>query len=162
MVDPNLHQSFQDFPRLGTRFVDPENGLLAAAWYRLLITLWRRTGNAFPITQQAIILQRDSTSGEIQVVETTTGTVLGILNFSGATGGPPQNVAIGTSPSTVAMPKSGMLIASTGQSEISRDAGATFYVVSLTGGPIPVIMDDIIRMTWFSTTKPILTLFPTL
>lgn len=64
------------------------------------------------------------------------------------------------SPFTYAPALSGTMIVSSGKVELSRDAGATYYIVSLTGGEVPVLFGDQIRVTWFSAIVPGVVFFP--
>lgn len=153
MVDPTLHQSFQGLPRLSAPFVD-ENGLLAKAWYRFVISCWRALGQAYVAPEASVVLQITET-GTVNVIRASTGAILGQLNFSAAPGGAAEVQVVGASPFVFTATNGGTLLISSGQTELSRDGGGTFYVVSLVGNALPMLKNDVARVSWFGNAPSI-------
>jgi hypothetical protein len=79
-----------------------------------------------------------------------------------STGGPPQVLAPVVSP-FIFMPVNavGTLIVYGGQVEISR-AGGAYILIGQTGGTIPMLVSDAIRVTWFGPSPPNVVFLPTL
>ena len=148
----------QPFPRLNYEFVD-EQRKLAIPWYKLLITLWQRSGGSFIPTSGSVILQ--NTLGGIQAVDATSGTILGYVNLTAAVGGPAQPQVLGASPFTFVAVGPGTVVVYGGEVEVSRNAGVTWYSVTLNGGSVPLLLGDRIRVTWFDPANPpVVTFFP--
>jgi hypothetical protein len=149
------HQAFQPFLKLDSPIID-DRGLASLPHYRLLLTLWQRSGAASsPITGAAYL--RVEPNGTISVVSVTTGQVLGTLTLSGP-GLPEQALSPTTSPFTYKATGSGFIVANEGRLEIQR-SGA-WYVVSPAGGSVTLRQNDSIRVTWFSSTVPQVVWFP--
>jgi hypothetical protein len=70
-VGPTQHQAYQNFPKLDTPFIEP-NGQVNIIWYRLLITLWMKSGGSFTQQQLSQSLQSNG-SGETVIIDNTTG-----------------------------------------------------------------------------------------
>jgi len=147
--------SQQPFPRLGTAFVD-EQRMLAKPWYRLLITLWQRTGANLPIGGTVIL---NNTPGGIQALDAGTGALLGYVPLTAAVGGPPVVLAPAVSPFGYQATAPGTLVVTGAQVELRR--GAIYYIVSPAGGAIPMLINDIVRLTWYNPAQlPTATFFP--
>jgi hypothetical protein len=134
----------QPFPDLGAEFVD-ENRFLARPWYRLLISLWKRTGGGFLNSSNSVYIgQAPVGSGApLAAYDSNTGKLIGMLFLN-----------LISNPFTFTAGGDGTLIVFGGKTEISRDLGATFYPTSLVGGAIPVLIKDKIRITWFGAVAP--------
>jgi len=146
----------QPFPRLGTEFVD-ENRRLGKPWYRLLITLWQRTGANLPITGSVIL---NNTVSGIQALDASTGALLGYVNLTAAVGGSPVALAPAVTGFTYTPTAPGTLVVTGAQVEIKRGASA-FFVVTPNGGPVPMLIGDTARLTWYNVAQiPTATYFP--
>lgn len=75
-------------------------------------------------------------------------------------GGTPSASAPSTSPFLFVPSIAGTLQINQGEVEVSRNGGVTYYTVSLTGGSIPLLFGDQVRISWFSTTIPTAEFFP--
>lgn len=140
--------------------VDPETGLLAVPWYRLLIGLWQRLGgntNAFP---SAVYGQQVGQTVNLFNAQTGEPIGPGPISFGVLSPLPEAAQVVGTSPTTLTMTEPGMLVISGGsQTEVRRPPGA-FVVASLTGGALWLLAGDQVRLTWFAGPAPTATLFP--
>ena len=148
----------QPFPRLGTEFVSKDLRI-GIPWYRLLITLWQRTGGSLVPTTGTVVL--NNTVGGIQAVDALTGTVLGYVFLGSASGGPAVPLAVGASPFVYQALGPGTIVVTGGQVEVSRNGGGTWYLVTLNGGAVPMVTNDKVRVTWYDNTNPpVATFFP--
>lgn len=68
--------------------------------------------------------------------------------------------APGVSPFTFVAPSAGTLVVSSGQVQVSRNNGGTYYVASLTGGPVALLASDQVIVTWYSAVAPTVTWLP--
>jgi hypothetical protein len=145
----------QPFPDLGAEFVD-ENRFLARPWYRLLISLWKRTGGGFLNSSNSVYIgQAPVGSGApLAAYDSNTGKLIGMLYLKNVAGAPAIVLNLISNPFTFTAGGDGTLIVFGGKTEISRDLGATFYPTSLVGGAIPVLIKDKIRITWFGAVAP--------
>lgn len=148
----------QGFPQLSTPFVDT-NRLLALPWYQLMIELWQKQGGGTSTASATIILQYNGVN--VGMYDAVTGAFLGNVSISNPVGGAAVNVVPGASPFTYTAPQAGTLIVAAAQIEISRDSGANWFIASVTGGTVPVLFDDQVRMTWYGPNIPVITFLPT-
>ena len=147
----------QAFPYLDTPFVD-EHQRITIPWYRFLIALWKATGGSIPITS-SVYLQQVGT--QIVAYNTSTNAPIGVLVTSGTPGGPDSAIAVGASPFVYSPPGSGTVVVYSGQVELTRDAGANWALIGLSGGAVPVLKDDEIRITYTDAgNKPVARWFP--
>lgn len=151
------HQAYQPFPRLGTPFINSD-GTLAFPWYRLLISMWNKLGQSTSQVANAVYLQL-SGANTLTAYEAATGKEIAIVSTSSAVGGPAQVIVAGASPFNYKAQVNGTLVVFGARVDLSRDA-ATFYPVSLVGGPIPLLLGDIAQLTWFSAVAPTVTWLP--
>lgn len=161
MSNPSVHQQSQAFPRLNSPFLN-EDLTLAQPWYRLLITLWQRGGNARLPGNRAAYLSQSGVNGgpPILVYDALTNVLLGELSLGNKAGGAPQPQVLAGSPFIFVAGKDGFLDVFAGAVDISRDAGVTWYQLSLQGGAFPVKLSDRVRVTWYGAAAPIVTFFP--
>lgn len=158
--DPTVHQSFIAFPKLYTPVVNPD-GTLAAAWQRLLIGLFNRQGGSAPSNPLAVYLQQTPGGGlPIGAYSSFDNSFLGFLTTTNPTPGPAQVQTLGSSPFIFTAGGPGTLIVASGRTEISRDGGTTYYLVSFQGGAVPVLDLDKVRVSWTGT-APVIVLLPT-
>ena len=121
---------------------------ISIPWYRLLITLWNRTGGA---------------------------TSAGFLSPT-TPGGSGQPQTLGASPFGFTATSGGQLLVSRkytvgangvrtreagGETvEFSRDGGATFYFAATAPALLPISYQDQIRISWFTPGPPTVIFFP--
>ena len=84
---------------------------------------------------------------------------MGKLALLGQAGQPAVSQVLTVSPFVFKSTVSGTLVVESGQVELSRNSGANWFVCSLTGGAIPVLNADWVRVTWYNS-APLVTLFP--
>lgn len=161
------HQAYQDMPRLDLPVVNPD-GTITEAWYRLILTLWLKTGSQTAVLGDAASLQNSivismktlAAGVPLKAWSPLTGEEIGIVVIANVGGGPAIPVSTGGgSPLTYTATVDGSFLAESGKVELSRDAGATWYTVSQVGGTIPMLKDDKLRLTWYST-APTCVYFP--
>jgi len=145
----------QPMPRLDTPLVREGSRAVDIPWHQFLISLWQRTGGEFIPVGDQLALQL--TGAQVEVIDTTTGAVLGIALTSLSVGGAAVPVAIGASPQVYIATVAGLLVA-TAQLELSRDGGTTWYLVNTTGGALPLLAGDRARVTFGA--PPVITFFP--
>jgi hypothetical protein len=155
------------FPQITSPFVDPETFHITRPWYQFLRGLWIKSGQAVGsiitgflspnLVIPIITIQgKDfaAVSGVYQVNETVQVT-------TPVEGAAPVVVAPGAvSPFTYKATFQGTLIVFGAQIEYSRNQGVTWYLASLTGGPLPVLANDWVRITWFGAAAPPVTFLP--
>lgn len=160
MADPRIR--FQPFPKLDARLTN-EDGTISLAWYRLLISLWNRTGSNKIIDPRAVVLQLDP-DGIVELIDSTTGEVLGtVVTTAAFAGGPARRQVVGASPFVFVADGPGTVVVFAAQAELSRDGGATWFKVTLQGGAVPVLIGDRVRVTWYGAgadNLPEVTFFP--
>lgn len=145
------------FPQLGTEFVD-QNREITIPWYRLLIQLWRLAGGSqIPIAQAVFFLL--IAPGEIEAVSVDSGPV-GLLQLQNQPGETAVPQALGSSPTVFSTAVTGMLSVFAGRSDLSRDAGANYYPISLTGAAIPMLKGDQVKISWVGANKPTVVWWP--
>lgn len=139
----------QGFPRLDTPLVNAD-GSISIPWYRLLVQLYRQGGGSAPINQ-SVVLQL--VGGDINAYDTE-GNFIATLQTADSPGGAAQVLSPVVSPFYYTASVSGTLLAFGCRLELSRDSGANWQVVSLTGGALPMLTEDEARMSWFSAVAP--------
>lgn len=152
------HQTFQPFPRLGTPLAN-EDGTVSIPWYRFLISLWNKLGQGTSQAANAVYLALTG-ANTITAYESATGNEIAVLATSSAVGGPAVPVPVGASPFTYTALVSGTLVVFGARVDLSRDNGVTFYPASLVGGPIPLVLHDVAKLSWFSAAAPTVTWLP--
>ena len=128
-----MSQNFQAMPKLDARIANVD-GTITIPWYRLLITLWNKTGGAN--------------------VPTT-----GVGLFSSSIGGTEILQVLAASPFTFVAPVVGFLTAAGGKIELSRSG--PWREVSITGGSFWLQAGDSARVTWFGDAPPEVIWWPT-
>lgn len=141
------------FPQIDTPFVEA-GGTVTYPWYRFLVNLWQRTGAGMALPPNAVILLDSNGTPPVQAFDAITGELIGTVPLSGSAGGPAQPQTLAASPFVFTAGEAGTLTVFGGQIELSRDHGLTYYLVSLTGGPVPLLKGDKVQVTWFSTQPP--------
>jgi hypothetical protein len=147
----------QGFPYLGTPLVD-SNGNVSIPWYRFFVSLWRNTGGSNVPGGSAVYFV-ENIAGGVDVYDTATASYIGTLVLSGRPGQPAVPQAPGASPFEYTALIQGTMVVTGAQVELSRD-GATWYLVTLTGGAVPLKTGDSIRVTWYGDEIPKVTWFP--
>jgi hypothetical protein len=161
MTSPTAHQAFQPIPRLNEPLVDPPTGILTPPWYRLLITLWNRTGcnsGSNVDTQSAVYFSWDGAL--LTFYSVATNLFLGTVGTTVVVPGPPVPQSLSSSPFIYKATDPGALITSSGKIELSRNSGGTYYLVSLQGGSCPVQSGDWVRVSWTQSAPANCTFFP--
>lgn len=137
-----------------------ENERITLPWSRFLTTMAALVGGSVtPVTDPVVI--RQIGGGFLGAFDAVTGELLGVIPLENQPGGAVQVVAVGPSPHVYHANSDGTLVVFSAEAELSRDGGVHWYTVTLTGGAIPMKKGDWVRATWFSTTVPKLTWFPT-
>lgn len=143
----------QGIPQLNSAVTNPD-GTLNRTWFDFFRQLWLRTGGGTNLVVSALL------QGGIWVLEFVTSSIAvvgGNINASGTAveistpliGGLPQAQALGISPWTFTATFQGTLLVFGARVDFSRDAGATFFPVTLQGGAIPMLVGDLVKLTWF-------------
>lgn len=147
----------QNFPQLGTDFVDVDRRI-TYPWYRLIVALWQiSTGSGVIPVLQAVFF-REVSSGVIDAYNTSSAGLIGTLKLENQPGAPEEPQTLTVSPFVFTAPGDGYFVASSCKLEISRSGG--FYLVGLTGGAVPMLRDDVIRVSWIGANLPVATWFP--
>lgn len=154
MANPSI--STNQFPHLALPLVD-DSGLVARPWQRFLQNLWLRTG-AGAVNNQNFVFLTLGNNGTL-VVNGTGGNSPGNIEFTNVAGKAAAPVVVGASPFKFATVVAGSLGVESGQVELSRDGGVTWYVVGLAGGLLPLRAFDQVRITYYHT-APKVTFFP--
>lgn len=139
--------STQPFPRLVSEFVNPDR-TLSYPWYRLLITLWQRTGGSVVSTTGSAFL--NLVGSLLDAYRSSDGTRIGTVQMDNSAGGPAAVQVLGASPFIFTAPICGTLLVESGQIEFSRDSGANWYVFGLAGGATHLMAGDQVRVTWYN------------
>lgn len=146
----------QGFPQLDSHFVDEERMILYP-WYRLLVALWQlSTGSGQIPVYQAVFFKQIS-PGEIEAFDTSEGGLIGTLRLKDFPGAVEEPQTVGSSPFNFTAPGDGTFVASSCKIELSRAGG--FYLVSLTGGAVPMMRNDVVRLSW-NGPDPVAVWFP--
>jgi|SRR5215469_8832712 len=148
-------KNYNGVPPYDSAFVYPNTGIVQRNWYWFLLQLWRACGGSFNQISQSSFLQ------QVDIYESSTGKFLGKIISSNTKGTPAEPQTLNTSPFTFTADSLGMLAVYGGDVQFSRDGGATYYPIGLTGGSIFMLNGDMVQVTWFSTTPPTVTWFPT-
>lgn len=134
---------------------------VAFAWYRFFIALWLRTGGSALPTEFQVFLQQNGPlfldAFQLVGIRPTYLTTLLHANSTGAIAVPQVVV---TSPFVFPCNRVGTLVVFAAEAELSRDNGATYYKVTLNGGAIPMLVGDLVRVTWYHSPVPEVTFFP--
>ena len=157
------------FPQITEPMVD-DNGALSRPWYQFLRGLWLRFGGAIanPITgllvDSGAVVLAEVEGQEVALVsgayDANTGDVTVSTPIVGAAAIPQ---VLGASPFIFTAAFQGTLIVQSAQVEISRNAGANWYLVNATGGAIPMLTGDKVRVTWYGVgvgNRPTVTFLP--
>lgn len=159
MSDSTKHMTYQPMPRLNTPLVDPGTGYLTTPWYRVFVTLLRRTGcigagdaqsAGVPSIQNGVVLGQDQEGAGLPVsaYNAADGTFLGQIQLGTESGGAAQPQAVGLSPWTFTAALPGVLVLDSGKTEVSRDGGSNYWLASLVGGGLSVVKGDLVRVTY--------------
>lgn len=132
------------FPQLDSHFVDEERNILYP-WYRLLVALWQLSGSGQIPIFEAVYLKQVS-PGVIEVYDTSTKGIVGVLRLKDQPGAAPEAQTLITSPFLFTSPGDGFFVAFSCQMEIQRGGG--FHKITLTGGSTPMMKDDVVRLSW--------------
>ena len=165
------HQSYQTVPYLSTPLTNPD-GTISIPWYQFLVSLAQRTGMTTPGTaavdglqssQNSVVLGQTSQAAgaPLAAYSALSGDYLGTLQLADEAGGPAEPQTLTTSPWTFTAAMGGTLEVFSGAVEISRDGGVTWYTIGLCGGAVPVLLDDQVMVTWYSTDIPVVVFLPT-
>lgn len=165
MTDPTTNLTPVGFPKIDSSFIDPNTLRIARPWYQLLRSLWLRTGGAVTSTVTAVfgafnvllVSTSDQTTAVVNGVQLATGAVQVTAPVSGT---PSETVMVGLSPFVYSAVFQGTAIVSGSQVEISRNSGITWFLVTLQGGAIPLLVGDKLRLTWFGNSTPGLVFLP--
>src|SRR5258706_14685811 len=152
------HQAYQGIPRLDSPVIDLGTGYWVPSWYRFIIILWQKEGGSFTTLQGATVLQNNG--GVLSALNALSGQWNGTIGTSASPGGAAVPQTRGASPFVFTATRSGSLVVFAAEAELSRDNGVTYYAVTLTGGAIPVLNGDKVRVTWFTAVAPKVTFFP--
>lgn len=146
------------FPKLNSPLVDG-NGNITHPWQRLLIALWQKTGGSGTLPNSSTYVAPIGGSN-FGVFDAVTGTLLGVITTVSPSGAAAQPVSVSASPFVFTSAGIGTLVMESGQVEISRDHGATYFIGSLTGGFVPLLVGDKVRVTYYNSV-PKITFLPT-
>lgn len=147
------------FPLQDFQITDP-SGKLTLPWSRLFTLMWSLLGGQTVPGTGSVVLRFDSATGVITAYQSSNGQLIGTIPLQNQPGGAPVPFAVGASPQVFSTEVEGFFVVFAAQVEISRDAGANWYLVTLQGGAVPVRNGDEIRVTWFGANKPTVTFFP--
>ena len=160
MAMPGQTVGTQAMPKFQQPFVDAE-GRLALPWQRVLLNIWLKTGGSNSIVSGLVYISEVAgTSDQLEAFDVQTGQSLGVLLLNATVGGPAQPQELTLSPFIFTSEVDGTLTSKTGEMELSRDDGTTWYPFSVTGGAIHLKRADLIRVTWFGSAAPQVTFFP--
>lgn len=146
-------------PPLQSSKISEDDGNVTYPWSRWFLLIWNLVGGGMVPVQNPVVL-RLITPDELGAYSAATGELLGIIPLENQPGGAAQPVAITGSPQVFTAPGDGTLVVFAAKVELSRDNGVTWYIVTLNGGAVPMLMNDQVRVTWFSTEPPTITYFP--
>lgn len=143
------------FPQLDSHFVDEERNILYP-WYRLLVALWQLTGSGLVPIFQAVFFKQISPQ-EIEVFATSPNSTVGFMRLKDQPGASAVALTPVVSPFLFTAPGDGTFVAFSCEIDLSR--GVTTAKVSLTGGAVPMMKDDVVTLTWLGP-APAGTWFP--
>lgn len=134
-------------------------GNAALPWYFLFITLWNKTGGSIVPANAPVFLTVNGTL--LEVFEQGNPIPVGNVTLINAPGQPAEAIDTSAgSPIVFTATRTGTLVVFGAQTELSRDQGVTYFSVSLTGGAIPILNADMVRITWYGASAPPATFFP--
>ena len=144
------------FPQLDSALVDTERRIVPE-WYRFFVALWQiGTGSGQIPVFQAIFLKEVS-PGEIEAYNTSLKALVGTLRLKDQPGANPVAQTLVTSPFSFTSPGDGTFAAFCCEIDLAR--GATSQKISLTGGAVPLMKDDVVTLKWTGV-LPTATWFP--
>lgn len=148
MANPVQHQTQQPMPKLDSKFVD-ERGIIQISWFRLLLTLWTKSGAGDAPNPFAVVFEAQDDVGTLplNIFQATTGEFLGTVRSPTVPGQPAEPLNPNLNPFVFQAPREGLIYVTGGELEYSRD-GQTWYLISLTTGNIQVQCLDFVRVTW--------------
>jgi hypothetical protein len=150
-------------PEFNSRLVT-EDDTVSIPWSRFFIALWQKTGGSIVTVAGTTLIQQVGNLFELFGVSGGTSlTYLATLLTPKSFGAAVQVQTLAASPFTYTATVGGTLVVFSGQVELSRDSGANWYMVGLTGGAIPMLNGDRVRVTWFESgvaNRPTVTFFP--
>ncbi len=144
------------FPNAGEPLIDPETGVMTRPWQRFFANIWNKLGGANGLTSTIYILFQN---GALNAYQSVTGTLIGSIPLITNAGQPAIAQTLYASPQVLSPAAEGTMMVESGQVEISRDNGANWYIVGLTGGAYPLLTKDSVRVTWYNV-KHKVTFFP--
>lgn len=128
------------------------DGTITQPWLRLLISLVTKTGAG--VNAPTTVFLTSVANGVISAFSAGTNGLIGTLftdsQFLAKVGLPARELAPAISPFVYAAVSRGSLVVESGQVEFSRDNGVTWYIAGLTGGMIPMLNKDQVRVTWYN------------
>lgn len=137
------------------------DGTPQQVWFRFLNNLWNKLGKGFSTNGDAVFLASASGGGlPVTMYDAVTGQVLGQVETTPVNPGPAEPQVLVVSPFEYVAVKVGTLIVFSGEVEISRDSGLTWYKVGLSGGALPLLVTDLARVSWFGPVVPEVTFLP--
>ena len=135
-----------------------ENGSFEYNWYRIMVQLFRLTGNS-RVTLADGVYFIESSPNHIDAYSTQDDSFIGTVALKNIPG--PTPVPINpSSPSGFDFTPAtdGALLVFGARVEIGRD-GANFQPATLCGGTFPLLVNDTARIIWYSGTPPIAEFF---
>lgn len=140
----------QQFPRLDAPIVTA-NGTPSTVFGQFMLNLWAKLGGSSAVAAKAAFISLDGATVGLpaDLYRSSDGQLIGALALANVPGDPAQVLSPAVSPFTFAAPHDGTLIVFSGELEVSRNSGVTWYKVSLTGGALPMLVKDQARVTWY-------------
>jgi hypothetical protein len=138
------------FPQLDSHFVDEDRNILWH-WYKLLVALWQLAGSGTIPIFQAVFL-RQTPPGNVNVYDTSLKGLIGAIRLKNRPGLPEVHQTPVTSPFVFTAPGDGTFTAFCCEIELARSAG--FVPLTLTGGAVPMMKDDVVRLSWVGGSLP--------
>lgn len=112
-----------------------------------------------PTNQAGLLAQFSDSASPGSIAPSNVRNVICSMQNQQGTGGAVQVQSPSTSPFTFTAVYGGTLIVGSGAVAISRDNGQTWLPVSVSGGAIPVLVNDQVQVTWYQTV-PTITFLP--
>ena len=152
MTNPQINVPKLESPLIG------EDGQISIPWYRLIIQMFKMAGGNTPLQNSAYLVVNDN--GGIDIYSAANAEFIGSLPVVNVPGDPGIAINVGAnSPFIYTAPKDGTLVVFGAAVAISRGGGA-FVNATLTGGPIPLLIDDVAQITWYGQGPPVVTFLP--
>lgn len=147
-------------PKLDSRFVD-ERGVLQIAWYRLLLTIWQKSGAGDSPNLFAVVFEAQDNAGALplNIFAAITGEFLGTVRSPTVPGQAAQVLNPNLNPFVFQAPREGLIYVSGGVLEYRRDGGP-WYQISATTGNVHIQAQDSVRVTWTGAVLPTVVFFP--